>query len=1171
MSVRWQQIRAFATAAYDRYAAEIGHDVPFPLEVDDLVERVYQLTAFPDPTLDRRISGELNPTIGSIRLRPGLAPERERFIVAHELGHYILEGAATLFEDDDTTIDERVGGEQETEGGVLRVYNTRERQEQEANLFALELLIPAQVLWQVIQQPGWTIADLAETFCVSTDALRTQLLNVCCFEPVVLAKADLAASPLTFAPDPEQQAAVDAPLPTLVIAGPGTGKTRSIVAKYAALVESGVDPASILALTFSNKAAEEMRGRIVRALNVTRPDLAGRVEVQTFHAWGLNFLKAYGTHVGLPLTLQLRAPGDLFILLKRRLAELPLEQYKMLHDPGYYLGAIMGAMSRAKDELRTPEEYRVLAEAEAERIIAAVDRETAGKTTKTADDARDKARRNAARMRELAAIYEQYETLLREEGVVDYGDLIAQSVAALRIPAVASEIQAKYQYILVDEFQDINYASGQLIALLDGGRGRVWAVGDPWQSIYRFRGASAANLAEFEAIYPSTTTVRLVRNYRSVQTILDASHSIMHDDPLAAQRENLHAQRPSSRRQRRIVEWEAESSTAEYAAITHDILRRVGGKPLRLSPCAHRRSRRLRRVLAHAGLYHTHRPRFGDHTILCRTNPQVRRVVATLEAHGIPTEGGGELLDYAEVKDALAVCALARSINNVGMLRVLTLPEHCLSTDDLELLVRNAYAEGRSLPRATRDATIVADLSEEGQLTLQRLYDLHDDLSLESDAWRVLTRYLFDHSTAMRERITRAACGNAQARRELANLGQLTLLARNFVRQAPADARDARSFIAYIRLLIEAGEDPSAAPLTHEVDAVRVMTVHSAKGLEFRTVYVPHLHKDGFPPRKQGSVVPNIMGLAHGRDADMEQEERYLLYVAMTRAQDRLVLSRTAYRNDKPIDRSPLLPQLAPWPTRRVRASRTCHAPRPETRLRRAAIQPLTIAASSIETYEECPRRYLYQYGYQLFDDQTPFLRMHQTIKRTIRELMELAEAGNLPDDEQGLAHIVQKMFARNQLNDSVYRDEYFAEALPHVRRIWQDLRMNPSLVHDLRQEIVVQRPAGKVAVRVDRIERGPEGVRYTKLKSGKRGDKDHLSTRIMLYALAAEATQHNGEIVIQYTATGETHLATPRTDVLKRHVTKIDELLEGIAAGRWEPKYGDYCDTCPFNLICPV
>ena len=580
MSVRWQQIRDLAARTRARYATELSDDVPFPLDVDDLAERVYQLTTFVDPVLDRRINGELNPVLQSIRVRPGLDPLRQRFIVAHELGHYVVEGATTVFQDDDASIDERAGGAGETENGVLRLYNTRERQEQEANLFALELLVPADMVWQFVQQPDWTTTQIADAFGVSLDAARTQLINVCCVEPVLDAASVQGNNRAAFTPDAEQHAAVAAPLPTLVVAGPGTGKTRSIVAKYAALVQNGVDPASILALTFSNKAAEEMRTRITLALDACRPDIAGRVEVSTFHAWGLNFLKSYGAHVGLPLDLQLRATGDLFVLLKRRLADLPLAEYKSVRDPGQHLRTIMTAISRAKDELRTPAEYRVLAHAEAERLIAAANVEAAGKPKSKAEELRQKAAKQAVQLREIALIYEQYDALLRQEGVVDYGDLIMQTVAVLRMPDVARELQAKYQYILVDEFQDINYASGTLVALLDGGRGCVWAVGDPWQSIYRFRGASAANLAEFGTRYPTTTTVSLVSNYRSVQAVLDASHAVMIDDPLATTRTVQHAQRQPSR-QRAVEEWVATDQGSEYAAIAHDIVRRVGGKRYR--------------------------------------------------------------------------------------------------------------------------------------------------------------------------------------------------------------------------------------------------------------------------------------------------------------------------------------------------------------------------------------------------------------------------------------------------------------------------------------------------------------------------------------------------------------------------------------------------------------
>src|SRR5215212_6220613 len=163
MSIRWQSIRARATAVRTRYTTETSAPAPDLLPLDEVLDS-YLLSAFDDPALDPRINGELNPMIGSIRLRPGMAPERRRFVIAHELGHFMLENATTLYEDDETTIDERASGGGEHDAGVLRAYNTRERHEYEANLFAIELLIPADTLWSVLQLSGWSEAALAAQF-----------------------------------------------------------------------------------------------------------------------------------------------------------------------------------------------------------------------------------------------------------------------------------------------------------------------------------------------------------------------------------------------------------------------------------------------------------------------------------------------------------------------------------------------------------------------------------------------------------------------------------------------------------------------------------------------------------------------------------------------------------------------------------------------------------------------------------------------------------------------------------------------------------------------------------------------------------------------------------------------------------------------------------------------
>lgn len=962
MSARWQQIRTLAADVRRRYADHVGQPLSMPLDVHAVVNELFLLTAFDDPTLDTRINGELNAAIGSIRLRPGMSAERQRFVIAHELGHFVIEDGG-VFADDDTTIDERTGGDNSHDGGVLRAYNTRERQEHEANLFALELLTPAADVWHMVQQPGWTPFAIAQHFGVSLDAAMTQLVNVCCLEPLALETVQPPPHPL--APDDHQQAAVDAALPTLVLAGPGTGKTRSIVAKYVALVDEGVDPASILALTFSNKAAEEMRARIIQALLATHPDLVGRVDVSTFHGWGLNFLKQYGHHIGLSPDVQLLSSGDLFVWLKQHVDQLPLDHFKRLDQPAANLPALIGAISRAKDELCDPAAFRVLAEAEAERVVLVAEQEHAGKTTKTAQQARAAAHKKAAKLRELAAVYECYEQFLRNEHRLDYGDLIKRSVEALHLPAVAADAQERYQYILVDEWQDINYASGQLVQLLDGGRRHVWAVGDGWQSIYRFRGASPVNLDQFATMYPSATTATLVHNYRSYQAVLNASHALMADDPQFTQRPPLVAVRGDA--PNIVVEWVAADEAAEHAAIAHNIVRRVRGRVKRLhrtAPIASKVRRKLQRCV-----FVQRRRRWSDHAVLCRTHAQAAQIAAVLRAHGIPVAGGGTVLDDPMVKDVLAMCAFVGDGHDAALLRLLLTGEHAISTTDLHTLVHIATVTERSLPHVVRDTATQEHLSDEAQATLHALYTLRHALSTKRDAWRIITRHLFVHSRVMRTHIVRAAQGDWGAQRTLTLVGQLVLLARQFARQTRSGVRDAAAFTTYIRDLIEGGEAPKVPALDGAANVVHVFTVHAAKGLEFPIVYVPGLTDGQFPPRPQMGLVPPLPSLAHGTPSAAHDEERYLLYVAMTRAQDRLVLSRTAARHNKPLARSSLLPggpngATAPWPVRTLPPLQV-HTPiTPTLMIHHTPTITMPIPASSLDTYAECPRRYLYQYGY---------------------------------------------------------------------------------------------------------------------------------------------------------------------------------------------------------------
>lgn len=1185
MSVRWQQIRTTAHAARLDYINRWNNAATDPLDLADLAEALWGLTVVPTTTLNDGIQGKVEPELQVIRVRRDLAPVRQRFVIAHELGHVALEGlAAGPFRDTDATIDERIAGASADDSAV-RGYNTRERHEQEANLFALELLAPADELWRAIQQPGWSIAALAARFAVSPDAIRAQLVNVSCLEPIAPQPIATPGASGGLTPDSEQQAAVAAPLPLLLAAGPGTGKTRSIVAKYVDLVRQGVDPATILALTFSNKAADEMRARISAALRQDFAALAGRVEISTFHAWGLNVLRTYSSRLGLPADVRLLDTGDLFLLLTRRLDELQLEYFKDLRDPSRHLLAIIQSISRIKDELWTPAEYARLVEAEAQRLIAQAALDHPGATKKAAE-ARQKAAKQAAALSELARIYPRYENILHHAGVLDYGDLIVQAVAALRDPAVAADLRGRVQYILVDEFQDINYASGELIRLLDGGRGRVWAVGDAWQSIYRFRGASAANLDEFTQHYPAAQTHFLTRNYRSLQPILDASAAMMTADPRAAQRPALHAQRSGGCRGI-VVEWVGERRRDEYAAIAHDILRRVRMPRSRVPACSviRRRPDFLARrpirltVLRHLPRQALRRWRFRDHAVLCRTHDHAGALAAILEAHTIPVEHVRDAFEADEVKDVLAICAQARTVNSSGLLRALTMAEHHLESVDVNLLVEQARYTKQALPRAARDPQIVARLSAAAQQALAGIHAIVDALEGEEDAWQVVTAYVFQHSQAMRERLVRAAQGEIAARRELANLGWLLNTARSFVRQADPEQRHAPHFIAYLRTLRAAGVH-QRPPAGGNVDVVRVMTVHAAKGLEFPIVYIPHLQEGQFPKREYRRGLPQPAGLIRGAVDDEIQEERYLLYVAMTRARDRLILCRSrdggrkSNGEAKVAERSSLLAgneATAPWSMRDLPEASACPTPALALRLRDTPPPRMPLPASSI-SLDGCRRRFLYQYVYQLYDDQSPYLRMHQAIRESVKQLTEQACNGAMPADEAELRSLVFGQLQRYELESVLYAADYAAEAWRHVRVIWDDLREGRVAPERVDRRVVVRRPAGAIEVRIDREENQNGQARWVWVRSGMPGDDDHLSERVMLYTLAQQQAHGAiGEVAIGYTATGELRVATPKEKVLANHTAKIDRLLEAMQARQWEPSFGPQCDTCPFNLICPV
>src|SRR5690348_8810598 len=317
--------------------------------------------------------------------------------------------------------------------------------------------------------------------------------------------------------NPPQAAAVTHETgPLLIIAGAGTGKTTVITRRIAHLIASReARPSEILALTFTDRAAAEMEERVDRFVPYGYTD----TWISTFHAFGDRLLRENALHLGLAPDFRVLSRPEQVIFVRERLFQLPLDYFRPLGDPTRYVDALITLWSRAKDEAVTPEDYA----AYAERLAA----EAASQPDNAA------LAEQARQQRELAATYRAYQTMLAEAGCVDFGDLIVLTLRLLREhPSVREVYQSQFRYLLVDEFQDTNFAQFELVKLLAGGRRNLTVVADDDQAIYRWRGASYSNITYFTQAYHDARITVLTHNYRSSQFILDAAYRLIrHNDP----------------------------------------------------------------------------------------------------------------------------------------------------------------------------------------------------------------------------------------------------------------------------------------------------------------------------------------------------------------------------------------------------------------------------------------------------------------------------------------------------------------------------------------------------------------------------------------------------------------------------------------------------------------
>ena len=730
--------------------------------------------------------------------------------------------------------------------------------------------------------------------------------------------------------------------PLLVVAGAGTGKTQVITRRIAWLIASRrARPSEILALTFTEKAAAEMQVRVDQLVPYGYTDTS----IGTFHAFGDRLIREYAFELGLPSDVRVLSRAETVIFLRENLFAFELERYRPLGDPTRFLGALAGLFSRCKDEDVSPAAYIAHADQLVQVAAAAPDDAALAE--------------EAGRQLELARAYLRYEELLKANGSIDFGDQVALALRLVReSPAARAEIQGRFRYVLVDEFQDTNKAQSELVSVVADRHRNLTVVGDDDQSIYRFRGAAISNILGFRERHRAARTIVLRRNYRSRPAILDAAHRLIRfNDP-----DRLEVQAGISKR---LV---AERGTDP------------AGRTVRLEthPSGHDEADRIAAEIASRIAGGT-APR--DIAILVRANGHADPILRSLDAAAVPWRFSGTSGLYArpEVRRLLAFLrAIADLGSAVDVYGVATGEPYHLGGEDLTAIVTSARRRNRTLWEAFEELNRqpgLVRIAPASRTALSRLVADLRDLSVlahERPAGEVLYTFLRRSGTLTRL----AAETTLGAEEQLRNIARFFDIVRS---QSAVLADDRASFVAgHLQTLIEAGDDPATADLDPDADAVAVLTVHKAKGLEFPIVYLPGLVAGRFPiaGRREALGLPPALGdVPATADGDAQlREERRLFYVAMTRARDELVLSHAVDYGGVGVRRvSPFviealdLPPTAVDPVvraassiERIEAASGGPAPVRQSAGRPPANEPLTLSFSAIDAYLSCPLKYKY-------------------------------------------------------------------------------------------------------------------------------------------------------------------------------------------------------------------
>lgn len=979
--------------------------------------------------------------------------------------------------------------------------------------------------------------------------------------------------------------------PLLIVAGAGTGKTTVITKRIAWLIDQKLAKSDeILALTFTEKSSGEMQERIDKLLPYGYVDLW----VHTFHSFCQRILESYGIEIGLPTNFKLLDTTQQWILIYNNFSKFTLDYYRPMGNPTKFLHSLIRHFSRLKDEAITAKDYLEYAQNLrlnmdspdfVKNIISAQEMENLSKK-----EVEEMGLQEIKKIDEVANAYHTYQEMLLQNNALDFGDLINYCLKLFKErPKILAKFRTQFKNILVDEFQDTNWAQYELVKILSMPKNNLTVCGDDDQSIYKFRGASISNILQFKKDFPTSSQVYLVKNYRSKQNILDLAYNfIQHNNP---NRLEATLKKEKSISKKLIAENQGDG-TIDYLELENAEfeMRAVVNKIIDLKE-------KDQKVL------------WSDFAILVRANSQADIFNYGLTQAKVPYQyvASRGLYNKGIVLDILAWMKLLDNYHeSTALFRILSIP--IFGFIQKELIHFNYWSrrKGKSLYSIISHTSILEGISEE---TIKKinvvtgLIERHSRTMYGKSIKQIVLEFL--EESGYLANITKVE--SVETRQTISYLNQFYKKISEF--EINTSHSSVKNFLEIIELEIQAGEEGQLLfePELEGPESVKIMTIHAAKGLEFKYVFVVNMVDRRFPTteRREQIEIPDalVKEIIPSGDIHLE-EERRLFYVAVTRAKEGIwftgALDYGGARKKKPsifMFESGLEPQKA---SSKMQDLSKAHA-EPEKGKKENHKLPEKFSFSQLKAYENCPWQYRYAFilrvpvkGKAVFSfGKTVHLCMQKLYERIqskqeslqtdlfgiqtgqVSSIKKVSEYVKLDD----LIKLYDECFIDDWYKDEKEREDYYEKGKKILKAYYKDIENEIIRPKFLEKGFSIKIPDNKKGLEyslygvIDRVDEKDGGFEIIDYKTGhaKKELKSDDREQLLIYQLAGQEifdkpvknlTFHYIEENIKQTFLGE----AKDLDKLKE---KIVSAIHEIEKGEFKPNPGMICQFCDFKDIC--